>query len=258
MTTRGGGTPFLGRGGMGRAGRVRRLKYHRMLITDHADNPALILFQAEDSRPFLPPLYSYPVYFTHDAASPVRVDTDALARTIWGGGPANFRLELHFLPGRSRDDCIAHYRREKAARGDYEPQVEAGGALPPDNEDDDEKETQSRSGGELPLPGLVPSYRNKETDMHHGLLYIIEGPTCPEDGQKVRRVLFDAITQDEWDAVMRSYGEEPGEQVQPVAETDALTVEEVGGRMSMDAHSKTENVLNEAWQKATAHNWTSW
>ncbi|GJC77410.1 hypothetical protein ColLi_00248 [Colletotrichum liriopes] len=187
------------------------------------------------------------------------VNTDALASIIWGIGPAPFRLELYFLPGASRDDCIAHYHVEKAARGDYMPQAEAASALPSDDEDDDldAGEAGNKPSREVALPGLVPSYRDRETDAYHSVLYIVHGPECPVTGQKARRILFDAVTQAEWDAVMTAFGELE-EEVKRIYEAKEQSLEETGTRMLEDAHFKTEDETNEPWQRAANRNWTSW
>lgn len=259
MTTRGGGhakPSFPGRGGMGRAGRIHTVKNHAIPRTDHAGNPALVVFQGRKSRPLLPPLYSFSVYFTHGSASPATVDTDALAGVIWGIGPASFRLELFFVPGGSRDECIAHHHAEKRLRGDYMPQVEAAGALPSDDEGG-ESLVEGDGAESNVMPGLVPSYRDQDTIAYHGVLYAIEGPECPVADQKARRVLFDPVTQAEWDAVMRFYGE-PEQTVEPVWEAEAETLEDIGSRMRLESRFRTENVTNGAWQKALNRGWTLW
>ncbi|GKT82416.1 hypothetical protein Ct61P_00266 [Colletotrichum tofieldiae] len=179
-----------------------------------------LIIHPRESCPLLPPLYSFSIHFTHDAAAPAIVNTDALASIIWGIGPVPFRLELYFLPGASRDDCIANYHAEEAARGDYMPQVEAASACPRTTR------TTIRTQA-VALPGLVPSYRDRETDAYHSVLYIIHGPECPVTGQKARRILFDAVTQAEWNVVMRTFGE-PEEEVKRIYEDKEQPLEETG------------------------------
>jgi hypothetical protein len=255
----------LGRGGIGKRGRIYRLKTHTLTFTDHTDRPALMVFQNHKLCP-LPPLYSYAIYFTYAGASAATVDTTALfdiisATTAYRVG---FRIELYFLPEGTQEDCIAHYHGEKAARNDCAKQLVVGDALSdawedmPEDDSEDENTVEARVEAGLArteLPGLVPKYDRSYREMYRGCLYMIEeGSSWPVPSQKVQIVEFDAISQAEYDTW---YGEdEEPETLQPCHVLEA-SLEEAATDMTTQAYHPTQET-DGAWQKATAYNWKTW
>ncbi|KAJ0418716.1 hypothetical protein BJY00DRAFT_314626 [Aspergillus carlsbadensis] len=89
---------------------------------DHRGIPAFMLY--EDMRPQvrLYPLISFAVYFTHPAAAgndPEKSNLLGLFTLIrQETSDFHFRLDIYFLPHGSAEDCMAHYRAQKAASTD--------------------------------------------------------------------------------------------------------------------------------------------
>ena len=149
MASRGGPSMRFPRGGTAAGGRIERAKIYVILFTDHSGQEALIVFRGVVSCP-LPPLYSFAIYFTHpevtpETVKPAEVLEAIMRKTPWD--PCPIRLELYFLSApdvdSSNDDCIAHYRKEKAARGDYIRHIQD---LENSATDDDEEQLPARSG----------------------------------------------------------------------------------------------------------------
>jgi hypothetical protein len=99
---------------------------HVIPFEDHAGQPALTVSESTSPLPFL---YSFSFYLTHPDASPDTSHATELYKTLTRGplydsNDVEYRLDLYFLPNASQDDCIAHYRAEKDARGTYQAQVD--------------------------------------------------------------------------------------------------------------------------------------
>ena len=129
MASRGGSSMQFPRGGGAVGGRIQRVKIHVIPFTDHSGREALMVFDGWVSCP-LPQLFSFAIYFTQMTVETVK--PVELLKAIKRGSPLGssnaIRLELYFLPtsdvdSSADDDCIAHYRKEKAARGDYTRQI---------------------------------------------------------------------------------------------------------------------------------------
>ncbi|KAK7699878.1 hypothetical protein SLS64_011308 [Diaporthe eres] len=232
--------------------------------------PALTVFKSSSPLPFL---YSFSFYFTHPEAF---TDTshaaelyDTLTRgSIYDSNDVEFRLDLYFLPNASQDDCIAHYRAEKDARGTYQAQVDAAAsdvdAQPPSAGDD----VGSR------LPGLVASYAHKSRFPYHGLLLIFDAADWREGEQLLTHVEFDPLSRGDYERFCKDPGDPrepdvlPGTQVRP----EALTEDSPGcGRELPRPHfgvRALERTLWErvpmqeawqgAWQEARHRGWTTW
>lgn len=277
MTSREGeyGVQSPGRGGLGLLGRIRRLKTHVLPFTDHTGKEALIVFEGREINP-LPPLYGFAIYFTHPDVYPDTVDPMELLHAIMRDTPLEnrcpIRLDLYFLPSSGSadndDECIVHYRGEKAARGDYTRQIQAveNSATNQDEGQDESKASVDGSDRVRELPGLVPSYINDPiSEFHHGLLYIYQSPDWRTDRRMARRVYFDPISQEEYAPLAEDVGE--AEVLTPTCiGFDAIqqsdTTEQgaalVGMSMFEISHLKTENETNEPWHEAIERGWTSW
>jgi hypothetical protein len=134
------------RGGGAARGRIQRVKTHVIPFTDYSGRKALMVFNGWVSY-LLPPLFSFAIYFTHTEVTPETVKPvevlEAIKRKTPFDSSCSIRLELYSLPApnvdSSDDNCIAHYRKEKAARGDYTHQIQD---LKISATDDDDKEQQ--------------------------------------------------------------------------------------------------------------------
>ncbi|USP80362.1 uncharacterized protein yc1106_07636 [Curvularia clavata] len=267
MTTRGGASGFIGRGGMGARGRIHRRKTHILPFTDHTGKEALIVFEGRETCP-LPPLYSFAIYFTHKEANAENIQPDSLLDAIIRGTPmqsypCTFRLEIYFLPapseeGASDEVCITHYRNEKRGRGDYMRQIEAIYASSSRGTD--------RDTGTQGLPGFVPSYIDSPmSEYYHAILYNYRGANWLTNQQPVRRVYFDPIPQEEYAPIAEETGEP--EFLPPVcvtlyamqeSETEGPCASFVGFNMYEKSNGKTKNETNEPWQEAVERGWSTW
>ena len=239
--------------------RIRRVKTHILPFIDHSGNPARMVFQGVETCP-LPPLYTFSIYFTHTDI-PSAVNLAGLLDALMTGNPfasyCPIRLDVYFLPAVAVDDCAAHYRREKAGRGDYWSQVNAFEGTP-------ENAGLPSDGGNL--PGLVPSYiDDKVVGRYHGLLYLCEGQDWAAGKQLMCEVLFDPISPEEYGSVKDS--DEPT--ILPplyiawkVVKPDSPGMEEsvgvVGMSMFERSNLRTENETTGVWQKAVEMGWESW
>lgn len=253
------------------AHRVRRT--HVIPFDDHAGQRALTVFQSSSPLPFL---YSFPLYFTHQDASPATSNAQELYHAVTQGplyesNTVEYRLDLYFLPGASHDDCIAHYRGEKAARGTYQAQVDAlaassgggGGAQP--------------GGGASRMPGLVASYaaHDKTRFRYHGLLLICDySPDWRHGDQLLSLVEFEPLSPEDYER----YSRDPGDPREPdVLPATAVRPEAVGegspgyGRELPRPHFGVralgvtlwervprQEAWQEAWQEARGRGWTAW
>ncbi|KAL3458144.1 hypothetical protein BJX64DRAFT_267123 [Aspergillus heterothallicus] len=99
---------------------------HTVPFTDHAGNPALMVFQNPPQIMYstLPPLFPFVLYLTHPNAGPSPSQGEALVAlyNIFDnshlGSDFPFRLDVYFLPGGREADCKAHYLAERASRLD--------------------------------------------------------------------------------------------------------------------------------------------
>lgn len=234
---------------------------------DHAGQPALSVFRSTTPLPFL---YSFSVYFTHPDASPDTSHAEELYRTLISGphyqtNSVEFRLDFYFLPGASQDDCIAHYRAEKDARGTYEAQVDAAASG-----------NHGGGGSGSGLAGLVASYaqHDRASYRYHGLLLVCDAADWRGGDQLLTRVEFDPLSRDDYER----YSKDPGDPCEPdvLPETEAvpeaLTEASPGhGRELPRPHfgvRALENTLwervprqrhgQDAWAEARDRGWTTW
>ncbi|KAI7787156.1 hypothetical protein LA080_000492 [Diaporthe eres] len=242
------------------------VRTHVIPFEDHAGQPALTVLKSSSPLPFL---YSFSFYFTHPDASRDTSHAAGLYETltrgsIYDSNDVEFRLDLYFLPNASQDDCIAHYRAEKDARGTYQAQVDAvasGDAQPPSAGDD---------GGSR-LPGLVASYAyDKSRFPYHGLLLILDAADWREGDELLTHVEFDPLSREDYERYCKDPGDPREPDVLPETQVhpEALTEDSPGhGRelprphFGVRALEKTlwERVpMQEAWQEARHRGWTTW
>ncbi|OWY42211.1 hypothetical protein AALT_g11443 [Alternaria alternata] len=216
-----------------------------------------------------------------------------LLKAIKRGSPLGssnaIRLELYFLPtsdvdSSADDDCIAHYRKEKAARGDYTRQIQHVEETAQedytrqiqdlkDSASDDDIEEQQQSRASVPgngqtrqLPGLVPSYIDSPTfDYYHGTIFRYPGVDWSTDKRLTRRIDFDRISEQEYARVTE--GNDEFHRI-PLIYVDSMPFQEsdttepgerfVGMAMFNASHGKTENETNHPWSEARDRAWKSW
>jgi hypothetical protein len=264
------------RGGTGAAGRIQRVKTHVTQFTDHTGRGALIVFDSWVSCP-LPPLYSFALYFTHpdmtlDVVRPVKVLEAIKRQTPWESYPCSIRLELYFLSAPDMDSindkCISHYRKEKAARGDYTRQIQDV-----ENSAMDLKDAQRQSRARIDgnnegkqLPGLVPSYLDKSNaDYYHGLLFSYPGADWRTDESLAHYVRFDPISNKEYARIAEETGQSEAlvpvyVSSTPMQASDTAEVGQgfVGQTMFLISNGCTKNETIGPWQEARNRGWASW
>lgn len=263
-----------GRGGMGAAGRIQRVKTYVVPFTDHTGREALIVFDGRVSCP-LPPLFSFAIYFTHPNVNPGTVRPVEVLEAIKRKTPlenwCSIRLELYFLSASdvdSTDDkCIVHYCKEKAARGDYTRQIQnlENSAMDHDQQRRGGPSIHGNNEGRQ-LPGLVPSYIDEpDVDYHHGLLFSYPGPDWRTDKRLARCVYFDPISEEDYARIAEKNGESealPPAFVSSMPMQASDTTEEgqkfVGMVMFEISNARTNNETNGPWQEAIERGWTSW
>ena len=240
----------------------------------------------------LPPLFSFAIYFTQmtlETVKPVELLKAIKRATPYDNTGCPIRLELYFLPASdvdssADDECIAHYRKEKAARGDYTRQIKHVEETAQedythqiqdmkDSASDDDIEEQQQSRASVPgngqtrqLPGLVPSYIDSpRSDYYHGIIFRYPGPDWSTDKRPARRICFDRISEEEYARVTE--GDDEFFRLPPILvssmpfqESDATYEGEtfVGIAMFYAAHGKTENETNHPWSEARDRAWKSW
>ena len=211
MASRGGPSMQFPRGGGAAGGRIQRAKTHVIPFTDHSGREALIVFDGWVSCP-LPPLFSFAIYFTHPKVTLETIKLVKVLEVVKRKTPfdssCSIRLELYFLStpdvDSSDDDCIAHYREEKAARGDYTRQIQdlKNSATDDGEEEDDEEQQQGGasvhgSNQARQLPGLVPSYIDRpSSDYYHGMIFCYPGADLSTG--LARRICFNRISEEEY------------------------------------------------------------
>ena len=297
MASRGGPSMRFPRGGGAAGGRIHCVKTHVIPFTDHSGREALMVFDGWVSCP-LPPLFSFAIYFTHPEVTPETVKPVEVLKAIKRKTPfdssCSIRLELYFLPApdvdSSNDDCIAHYRREKAARGDYTRQIQdlensatdddekeeeerrGGGGGGKEEEDDDDDEEQQQGGASVQgneqaiLPGLVPSYIDSPfSDYYHGIIFRYPGANWSTDKRPARRICFDRISEEEYACATEGNDEFhrlPPTHVSsmPFQESDTTYLGEtfVGMAMFDIAHARVKNETGHWWHEARERGWKSW
>lgn len=254
------------------------VRTHVIPFEDHVGQPALTVFKSTSPLPFL---YSFSFYFTHPDASP---DTshaaelyDTLTRgSIYDSNDVEYRLDLYFLPNASQDDCIAHYRAEKDARGTYQAQVDAvasSGDAQQQPSAGDDSDGGSRSGSRL--PGLVASYaHDKSRFPYHGLLLILDAADWREGDQLLTHVEFDPLSREDYERYCKDPGDprEPDVLPETRARPEALTRDSPGhGRelprphfgvraleMTLWERVPMQEAWQGAWQEARDRGWTTW
>jgi hypothetical protein len=279
MASRGSPSMQFPRGGGAAGGRIQRVKTHVIPFTDHSGREALMVFNGWVSCP-LPPLFSFAIYFTHPKVTLETVKLvevlEAIKRKTLFDSFCSIRLELYFLPApdvdSSDDDCIAHYQKEKAARGDYTRQIQDLENSATDDDDDDEEQQQQggasvRSNDQArQLPGLVPSYIDRpSSDYYHGIIFRYPGADWSTDKRLARRIYFDRISKEEYARVTE--GNDEFHRLPPVyvssmpfQESDTTEVGErfVGMAMFDAANARMKNETISPWQEARERGWKSW
>lgn len=243
---------------------VSQARTYVVAFTDYGNRSARLVYYADST---LPPLYGFSIYFTHSDFDKSKIDAIKLLEWLIQGSTLRQRycpgcpihLKLFFLPGAENEACINHYQKEKKIRGTYQAQIEAI-----ENHAKDSVTTHSSgfSETEPTLPGFVSSYvANKDTDFYHGLLFIQPGEDWNAD--EVRRVQFDPVSQDEYDA--RRGADEPETLDNPFIDTVWLRddnelgwVQTLGNVLARVSLLPSENETNDAWQRARALGWTLW
>jgi hypothetical protein len=209
MASRDGPSMRFPRRGRAAGGRIQRVKTHVIPFTDHSGREALMAFDGWVSCP-LPPLFSFAIYFTHPKVTPETIKPvevlEAIKRKTPFDSSCSIRLELYFLPApnadSSDDDCIAYYRKKKAARGEYTRQIQDIENSATDNDD----EEQQQGGASVhsndqarQLPGLVPSYIDRpSSNYYHGIIFRYPGADWSTDKRLARRIHFDRISEEEY------------------------------------------------------------
>jgi hypothetical protein len=284
MASRGGPSMRFPRGGGAAGGQIQRVKTHVIPFSDHSGREALMVFDGWVSCP-LPPLFSFAIYFTHpkvtlETVKPVEV-LEVVKRKTPFDSSCSIRLELYFLPtpdvDSSNDDCIAHYREEKAARGYYTRQIQAldnsatdDGEEEEEEDDDDDDGEQQQGGASVhgndqarQLPGLVPSYIDRpSSDYYHGIIFCYPGADLSTD--LASRICFDRISEVEYAHVTEGNDEFhclPLVYVSsmPFQESDTTKAGErfVGMAMFDAANARTKNETIRPWQEARERGWKS-
>ncbi|KAI9369685.1 hypothetical protein BJX61DRAFT_133469 [Aspergillus egyptiacus] len=277
-------------------GRMRpyRTVIHTLPYTDHQGHPACMVFQNRPLCP-LPPLYTFAVYFTHPTASPETVDAAGLFHAVHHGPQTYaFRLDLFFLHEASVEDCVTHYRAEKAKRGDYHVQVAAVDELlkapVSDNRttrtgstgrDSDVDAAESEcahappseprpTGSPASLPGLVPTYIGGY-ETWNGVLFI-----CPEKdwntgdrAHELQQVLFDRCDDETWEVWNEESEQTSPSYTKPDMHVEWMPVNQSApafrdGLASVDWNMfevsllERENLTSPAWWEARKAGWTRW
>lgn len=87
-------------------------------------------------------------------------------------------ISLSLLESNLDEECIAHFRKEKAVRGDYTRQIQdfEKSAIKHDTEFQQQSGASVNQNEVRPLPGLVSSYDDVPVnDYYHELLYSYAG-----------------------------------------------------------------------------------
>jgi hypothetical protein len=276
MASRGGPSMRFPRGGGAAGGRIQRVKTHIIPFTDHSGREALMAFDSWVSCP-LPPLFSFAIYFTHPEVSPETVAPvevlEAIKRKTPFDSSCSIRLDLYFLPApdvdSSDDECIAHYRREKAARGNFTVQIQDLESSATHGDEEEQQQGGASVNGNnkaRQLPGLVPSYIDRpSSDYYHGIIFRHPGAHWSTDKRLARRISFDRISQEEYATV--TVGNDEFLRLPPVyvssmpfQESDTIEVGEkfVGMFMFDAANARMKNETIGPWQEARERGWKSW
>lgn len=250
---------------------------HVIPFHDHAGQAALTVFESSSPLPFL---YSFPVYFTHPDVSPATSHAAELYQTVTQGplydsNAVEYRLDLYFLPNATQDDCIAHYRAEKDARGTFQAQIDtvATGGGGGGGEGQGEGEGQGQG---VTVPGLVPSYaaHDRARFRYHGLLLACAAADWRAGDQLLSLVEFDPLSRGDYERYSkdpedpREPEELPPARARPVAAGEAspgfgrelprpdFSVRALGA--SLWERVPKQRFGQEAWQEARNRGWTTW
>ena len=219
------------------------VKIHTIPFIDHRSKTAYMVF--ENLEPFpLPPLYSFAIYFTHPVATPDMVGFFQQLMSEYGDSDDfAIRLDIYFLPSATYEDCISHYRNEKATRGSYLDQVRMF-------EKCDRDEVHPLADTSQVVPGMVDKYY-----MTDQVLYICSEKDWREGEQTLCEVSFEELatedTTPEFGATDRPIT------TQSPAYDFENSSDPVDGEMFEMAHWDRELWLG-PWQKATSRGWTGW
>ncbi|KAL3458681.1 hypothetical protein BJX64DRAFT_219060 [Aspergillus heterothallicus] len=157
---------------------------HTIPFEDHTGKPAYMVFKNTASTP-LPSLFSFAIYFTHQATTPKTVKMQSLCEAITPPLPdfEHIRFDIYFLPSATTEDCVAHYNAEKKARGSSKDQIRVFKILPLETDD-----PSSVGEVKVKLPGMVRRYHSLDHD-YRSLLFISPTETGQDGGMLC--VLFD-------------------------------------------------------------------
>ncbi|KAE8152782.1 hypothetical protein BDV25DRAFT_127750 [Aspergillus avenaceus] len=222
------------------------LKVHTVPFIDHRNRTAYMVFQNLEPFP-LPPLYSFAMYFTDPAATPENtndmVDLYQQLTSDYGGGGFDIRFDMYFLPSATHEDCISHYRSEKATRGSYLDQVRMFEQC-----DRDEVHPLAKTGQ---VPGMVDRYH-----VANQVLYI-----CSETNWRVEQMLcvlkFNELPDANTDTTPAFRAVNCPMSTHSPSYDFATSEYPVEGDMFVMAHWDRECWLG-VWQKATSRGWTGW
>lgn len=220
------------------------LEYHTVPFTDHRGLTAYMAFENLGAFP-LPPLFSFAIYFTHPAVTPENADVLGLFKEIQTCNRDSFdvRFDTYFIPSAAYEDCIQHYRDEKARRGIYTDQVRMFKQC-------DRDEVHPLPGTASQIPGMVKKYHGADQ-----VLFVCSEKDWKE-GQKTLTVLkFGRSSKTDPAPSFRVQEDRPMTQQSPASQLASTTP--VDEEMFDMAHRDRDIFLG-TWQKATSRGWTGW
>ena len=174
---------------------------HVLPFLSHDARPSLMIFHGTEPAPArpLPTLYSFTLYVTAPDAS-VRETFDAVAAYQTFIFDAFIyvepvRLDVHFLPGATVQECMRHYEAEKAARGTVRRHMDAveAGEVPENN------------GA---APGMMESNLSPPDQMYRDAILVVGDWDWKTEGVEV--VMFNRVTEVEakpWEDEVQYYVE---------------------------------------------------
>lgn len=221
-----------------------RLKRHIVPFTDHTGQTAYMVFKNLEAVP-LPPLFSFPIYFTHPDVSMEQVDMVGLygELTTAFSSLVDFRLDMYCLPGADQDACINHYHHEKSVRGSFEAQPRTFQAY-----------RRDRVRRDAQLPGMVNNYRQYGT--RRSVLFICPDRDWREGERILRHVGFDYRRRDDLPSVIPR-DVFMNERSQGYGRLGPNALDQADETMYYFAHSDRE-LVDGPWQMVRSWGWTSW
>lgn len=226
------------------------LKFHTVPFTDHRGTTAYMVFQNLECFP-LPPLFSFAVYFTHPVVTPENTDVSGLFEEIKSCNPDGFdvRFDMYFLPSATHEDCMRHYRDEKATRKIIWTKCECLNSVIM-------MKVHPLPGTESQIPGMVNQYH--EADQ---VLYICSEKDWREGQHTLTILKFDRHPNTDSTPACRVEQDRPMTKQSPAYyledpsnSSNQFPVEEEVFYM---AHRDRDSFLG-VWQKATSRGRTGW